>query len=127
LWKLFAIAMSLFSKKGVLMVYSNDECGEEGGAEEALTPFVISEVQDALEKAKLAPVTHPPPVAKKYFDDDDVCIKLSDLPDNYFDDLLDFDFSAPAKKPKMRQLILLGTNSYISGLIQHYISDFSAF
>ena len=120
--------MSLFSKKGVLMVYSNDECGEEGGAEEALAPVVvISEVQDALKKAELAPVTSPPTVAEKYFDDDDVCIKLSDLPVNYFDDLLDFDFSAPAKKPKMRQLILLGTNSHISDLIQHYASDFSAF
>jgi hypothetical protein len=101
--------MSKFSKKGVLMVYSNDECGEEGGAEEALAPGDASEhVPDALETAELAPVTHPPTLAKNYFDDDDVCIKLSDLPENYFDDLLDLDFSAPPKKPKVRKLILLG-------------------
>jgi hypothetical protein len=119
--------MSIFSKKGVLMVYSNDECGEEGGAEEALAPVVVSEVQDALKNEELAPETHPPTVAEKYFDDDDVCIKLSDLPVNYFDDLLDFDFSAPAKKPKVRQIILLGMISYISDFMQHYASDFSAF
>jgi hypothetical protein len=97
--------MSKFSKKGVLMVYSNDECGEEGGAEEALAHVAAPQVPDASKKTELA--HH---LANKNFDDDDddVYIKFSDLPENYFDDLLDLDFSAPAKKPKLRQLILLG-------------------
>lgn len=92
------------------MVYSSNDCDEEGGVEEAVAPAVVlSEAQDVSKlTVAISPATDRPALAKKDFDDDDGYLKLSDLPEDYFDDLLDFDFSAPAKKPKLQQLILLG-------------------
>jgi hypothetical protein len=66
-----------YSKGGVLMVYSTQNSGE-GGAEEADVP------QKAPQKAAA-------PVQDLKTDVDS--IKYSDLPENYFDDLLDLDFS----------------------------------
>lgn len=68
-----------YSKGGVLMVYSTQNT-DEGGAEEAAIPSKAKKL--SAEKA-VVPTQDPR---------DDANIRLSDLPENYFDDLLDLDF-----------------------------------
>jgi len=68
-----------YSKGGVLMVYSTQNT-DEGGAEEAAIPSNAKKL--STEKANV------PPQDLR----DDSNIRLSDLPENYFDDLLDLDF-----------------------------------
>jgi hypothetical protein len=66
--------MAKFSKGGVMMIYSTEDA-EEGGAED---PNAVTSVPQADAKS----------LKDDHFHDN---IRLSDLPENYFDDLLDLD------------------------------------
>jgi len=75
--------MAKYSKGGVLMVYSFPSA-EEGGAEVAEDTSNLSNNSESSR--------------------DDTCkVKLSDLPENYFDDLLDIDFHSSKPNPEKRR------------------------
>lgn len=91
------------------MVYSS-ACNVKGGTEEArqVPPINSNKHNDALQDTEILTAPIQPLANKDYDDDEDFSIKLSDLPDDYFDDLLDLDFCAPSNVPTAGQVILLG-------------------